>query len=314
MLLASRHSGRFGGLILVYGTICIDQMRTIKQLPPSGGYVEILEERILLGGEAANTAYALMQWDADMRLAGNPLGLDADGRQLADLVRKSGLPMQDLQERDATTPVCDIYVTPNGERTMFGKGFATITDSLDPPSAPFAAEGWFTLDSNLRESGDDALRLAKGAGMHLYVMDILDPSIEFAATDVWQCSTDWAGVRGDVAGNLEWVRRWGDRHGCAAILTDGSNGFVAGGPGQAPKHFFPYPCPKVVDSTGAGDMFRAGMLFGLDQGWPFSQCLSFAAAAGSLKCQALGAMTYVPTLDEVQAHISAHPDVAEQYI
>jgi ribokinase/sulfofructose kinase len=76
----------------------------------------------------------------------------------------------------------------------------------------------------------------------------------------------------------------------------------------------PYPMTTVVDTTGAGDMFRAGMLLGLDQGWPTSKCLQFASAAGCLKCRALGATTEVPSVQEVLAYVEEHDQVSRQYL
>ncbi len=300
-------------MILVFGTLCIDRTRTIGKLPRAGGYAEILSERVALGGEAANTAWSLMHWGADFRLAGNPMGHDPNGSLLFDLLEKSGLPMSHLERRDAITPVCDIYVTPNGDRTMFGVGFATITDCLHPASAPYQSNGWFTLDSNLRASGNEALRLAQKAGMKLYVMDIVEPDLTLHPGDCWQCSTDWAGESGNMEANIQWLTDWIERHGCQAVLTDGSRGLIAGTPEIKPRYFKAYPCPSPVDSTGAGDMFRAAMLFQLAHGKPFLDSLSFASAAGCLKCMRLGAISEVPTQAEIEAHIAAHPEISSQF-
>ena len=57
---------------------------------------------------------------------------------------------------------------------------------------------------------------------------------------------------------------------------------------------------KSVDSTGAGDLFRAGVLYGLDQGWDLDRCLSFGAAAGALICRVIGATANVPTVEEIE--------------
>ncbi|HVL38876.1 MAG TPA: hypothetical protein VM328_05740, partial [Fimbriimonadaceae bacterium] len=46
----------------------------MPRLPAPGGYVEILDEQLLLGGEAANTANALHSWGVPVRLCGNSLG------------------------------------------------------------------------------------------------------------------------------------------------------------------------------------------------------------------------------------------------
>ena len=42
--------------VIVYGTVCLDVIWRVKSLPQPGEYVRILEERKVIGGEAANTA------------------------------------------------------------------------------------------------------------------------------------------------------------------------------------------------------------------------------------------------------------------
>ena len=45
-------------------------------------------------------------------------------------------------------------------------------------------------------------------------------------------------------------------------------------------------CVNVVDTTGAGDIFHAGFIYGLLQGWPLERQLDFACAAAALNCTA----------------------------
>lgn len=58
---------------------------------------------------------------------------------------------------------------------------------------------------------------------------------------------------------------------------------------------------SAVDTTGAGDVFRGGFIYGLLQGWPTERVLQFANAAAAISCTRLGALNGVPALDEVQA-------------
>src|SRR5690242_16868994 len=71
--------------VIVYGTVCLDAIWRVRQLPPPGGYVNIQEERKMVGGEAANTAIALARWGARVALVGNGLGDDEDGHLLRAL-------------------------------------------------------------------------------------------------------------------------------------------------------------------------------------------------------------------------------------
>ena len=58
---------------------------------------------------------------------------------------------------------------------------------------------------------------------------------------------------------------------------------------------------KVADATGAGDVFRAGFIYGLLQKWPVPEILRFANATAAISCTRLGAIPSVPTLSEVHA-------------
>ncbi len=302
-------------MIFVFGTICLDRLLRVPALPSAGGYVEITDETVNLGGEAANTATALVSWGVDVVLAGNSLGSGVDGALLSSLLREKGLPMDLLSEQDDfTTPVCDIYVTPDGERTMFGKGFSTMRPIQSLESLPFVAGKWFTAEPNMGAVAREAVCAASEHGMKTYLMDFIQETDPVPEGSFWQSSTDWAGHRNNMQRNVQWVKAFVAKHGCFTILSDGPNGFVAGSPVLPVRTYPPYPAPEVVDTTGAGDMFRAGMLFGLENGWSISRCLQYAAAAGCLKCRALGATTDVPTRAEIEAHIAENDDVSRQYL
>jgi ribokinase len=56
----------------------------------------------------------------------------------------------------------------------------------------------------------------------------------------------------------------------------------------------------VVDTTGCGDVFHGGYIFGLLQGWPLPQTIRFASACAALKTRALGGRTAIPVLQVVE--------------
>ena len=300
--------------MLVFGSVCIDRLRRVPELPTLGSYVEILSEDIMLGGEAANTANALRSWAHPLMLAGNAIGGGIEGQQLRYMLDAKGIPTEWLgPSGDSITPVCDVYLTPDGERTMFGRGFAGSQPALPLERLPYALADWFTAEPNMGSLARDVVRQAHQAGNRNYLMDFIQPDDPIFPGTFWQCSTDWAGKRGDVQQNVEWVRNWVERYECSAILSDGPGGFVFGSPHHRVRHFPPFPAPRVVDTTGAGDMFRAAMLHGLESGWTIPECLRFASAAGCLKCGYLGATSHVPSIQEITALIEACPEVSEQY-
>jgi len=57
---------------------------------------------------------------------------------------------------------------------------------------------------------------------------------------------------------------------------------------------------KVVDTLGAGDIFRGGFTFGVLNGWNIHHCVEFANLVAALQCTKLGNSTAIPTKAEIR--------------
>jgi sugar/nucleoside kinase (ribokinase family) len=71
------------------------------------------------------------------------------------------------------------------------------------------------------------------------------------------------------------------------------------------------PAVTAVDATGAGDAFRAGLLYGLLHGFDLPRSLCWGVATGSLKVQNLGAATTLPDFKEIESlanRLQAQPE------
>lgn len=301
-------------MVVVYGTVCLDRIRRVPCLPDKGRYVEIEQEDEALGGEAANTCAVLRAWRSDCRLAGNSLGQGEPARLVENKLLEAGLDDACLpQGSEHPAPYCDIYVTPDGERTMFGKGFLEMEERHGLDVIPWDNADWLALDDNHGKAARTALLAARERGVKVYAMDFVRDDDPIGPDVVWQSSTDWTGTKGDPAASWAWLRAWQKKHGCPAILTEGAHGLWAALPGRKPAFFRSFPCPKPLDSTGAGDCFRAGMLHGLDKGWEFGECLAFASAAGAMACTRYGGAANAPSLESVLELRDVHPDIAAEF-
>ncbi len=282
-------------------------------MPATGGYVEITSELDLLGGEAANTALCLMAWGVPIQFFGNPLGDDTEGELLLRLAEEKGLPTESLQRTAPRTTLCDIYVTPDGERTMIGTGFSEMGQYVSLEKLPLIPGAWFTADPNFGPNARIAARKAIDAGMKMYLMDYIQEDDPVAEGSFWQTSTDWTGTKGDFSATVDWAKRWSGRFGCHTIVSDSSVGLAYSSPSSKGAKLPVYPCPLALDSTGAGDSFRAGMLYGLDIDKPLHECFAFASASGCLACGYLGATSGTPQLADIVALMEANPDIVNAY-
>ena len=89
------------------------------------------------------------------------------------------------------------------------------------------------------------------------------------------------------------------RYGCLlTAATLGPDGVVA----WDGKNLHSTPAYRVpaVDTTGAGDIFHAGFIYGLLQDWPLDRQLDFACAAAALNCMSVGARGGIQPLEAIE--------------
>lgn len=90
------------------------------------------------------------------------------------------------------------------------------------------------------------------------------------------------------------------------VVTEG----IKGATGCEQGRIFCRPAFRVeaVDTTGAGDSFHAGYLYGLLNGLDMAERLRFGAAAAALKCTQPGARTGAPTRRQLTRFLKGRPE------
>ncbi len=61
----------------------------------------------------------------------------------------------------------------------------------------------------------------------------------------------------------------------------------------------------LIDPTGCGDAYRAGLLYGIDQGWEWEKIGRLASLMGSIKIAHRGGQNHKPTRDDIALRYSA---------
>lgn len=86
----------------------------------------------------------------------------------------------------------------------------------------------------------------------------------------------------------------------ALVVTLGGQGSHIYADGQR----FDIPCvvaDKIVDPTGCGDAYRAGLLYGIAKGWDWPTCGRLASTMGAIKIAHRGGQNHAPTRAEIEA-------------
>ena len=82
------------------------------------------------------------------------------------------------------------------------------------------------------------------------------------------------------------------------VVTQGKRGSLIR---TEEKSFFqPAFNVAVVDTTGCGDVFHGGFIYGLLKDWPIEVTAEFASAVAAIKCERLGGRTGCPSFERVK--------------
>ncbi|HJV11634.1 MAG TPA: PfkB family carbohydrate kinase, partial [Burkholderiales bacterium] len=86
----------------------------------------------------------------------------------------------------------------------------------------------------------------------------------------------------------------------ALVCTLGAKGSIIFAAGE--RHEIPsVPAERVLDPTGCGDAYRAGLLYAIARGWDWPSTGRLGAIMGALKITQRGAQNHAATKDEVEA-------------
>lgn len=262
--------------------------------------------RLQPGGQMATAAIACARLGARTRYVG-AFGTDEWSARARAPLDAAGVDVVAIERTGVAGRVAVILVDATGDRTVFECRDAALTIAADEMSAARIEQAKVLLvDATHVEAAVHAARRARAAGtISIVDVDRPSPAVDRLLDEI------------DVAIMPEsFVREWTG----AADLRDGlvraaarctRAGLVVATRGEAGSttycggHFVDVPACNVpvVDTTGAGDAFRAGFAVALldDGRASLEEVLRFATAVAGLNCRAIGAQAGLPTRDEVRA-------------
>lgn len=287
--------------IICYGTICQDRIMRINEYPALGESTWIQHDVLTLGGEAGNSVVALNAWGFRTLLLGTVLGRDERAQWLLD--RLEQLENVDssrlICSHQADTPYCNIFATPDGERTMFGCHFDRMSGQAVAGLPPCRV---FTLDPYCRQDSVRAARAAAELGVHILAMDALNSPEIAACASLIVTSRDEIGKSASDEDMARAACDWARRTGATVVITLGASGSLAADPeGEIVQRQPAVRVERAVDGTGCGDVFRAGLAAGMALDWELPESMAFASAAAALNLLGPGGGGIVLPLEETLA-------------
>ena len=288
-----------------FGLNAVDHLIVVPEYPAFDSKVRVLEHKQTTGGQTATTMVALKRLGLNTAYAGR-FGSDAEGQFGFESLKSEGVNTEFAEVvAGARNQVAFIIVdAPSGERTIIwdrderlsyradeapialaARGRVLHLDAHDPPACARMAHAARAEGTVITADVDN---IYDGLPDLLPLVDVLIGSREFPHR--------LTGIADQRASLVELKARYG----CGIVgLTKGREGATIYCEGQfieSPAFAVPGGCR---DTTGSGDAFHGGFLFGLLSGEDVETSLRLANAVAALKCRDLGARTALPNKSEL---------------
>ena len=287
-------------MILVFGSINVDLICPVPDLPQPGETVLGGDYALLPGGKGTNQALAARRAGSEVVLAG-AIGRDAFASIALSLLRGDGVDTRLVRELDLPTGCAAIMVSGAGENAIaVSPGANSQVRSIWVPDELLGA-GSIAVTQMEVLAGETAalIRRARRRGarclLNLAPALPLDPEL-LPEIDLLVANELEAAALGEDPAGL--ARRLGS----GLVVTRGAAGALAfladGGHLEIPA----LPI-EPVDTTGAGDTFVGVLAAALDLGLTLGDALLRASAAAGLACMARGAQSAMPHAAAIDAAV-----------
>jgi len=288
------------------GFHCVDLLMRIAELP---SFRERRSKRVLNfdmqgGGPVSTGLVAMARLGAKVGYVGK-VGDDHWGGFIVKEYDKYGVDTSHLTVQKGRTSPCVAVLV---EATTGERVFMILPSNLTALRLT-AAEKKYIADSRLLFIGGwecsmvEAAKTAKAAGIPVFVDGLATEELR-GLVDIAVCGEEQAYAATRTHDPVEAVEKLSLDGYRIVGVTLGSRGSVfKEGTGIIRQEAFKV---KVVDTTGAGDVFHGAFAYGFLQGWNLKKTVEFASAVSALKCTKLGGRAGIPTLDETLSFLMEH--------
>ncbi len=289
-----------------FGLNAVDHLIVVPEYPAFDTKVRFTEYEKSAGGQTASAMVSLQRLGLKTAYAGR-FGADEDGRFGLKSIEYEGVNLDFAEMIDgADNQIAFIMIdSRSGERTIIWdrderlsyradeapielatRGRVLHIDAHDPPACAVMARAAHDVGAIVTADIDN---IYEGLPDLLPLIDVLITSAEFPLR--------LTGISDERASLVEMKARYG----CAIVGTTlGARGARIYCEGQFIESKAFAVSGGCRDTTGAGDAFHGGFIYGMLNGEDLETCMKLGNAVAALKCRSLGGRAALPTVDELK--------------
>ncbi|HJF80760.1 adenosine kinase [Phocaeicola plebeius] len=317
------------GNALVDVLVRIDDDSLLEKLHLPKGSMQLIQEDTLseirkytsgmkihrsTGGSAGNTVCALAALGANPGFIGK-VGQDETGTFFGDTLRQRGVNAL-LATCDLPSGIASTFISTDGERT-FGTylGAAATLRAEDLSRKMFAGYNYLYIEGYLLQDHDLMLRavqLAKEEGLQVCLdmasynvveaeRDFFDQLIVKYVDIVFANESEALAYTGKAP--HEALEEIASKCSIAVVKTGKEGSLVK--KGTEVIQLLSCPVDNVLDTTGAGDFYAAGFMYGLTCGYSLEKCVQISTILATAVIQEVGTTLPAKKWDEIKLNIES---------
>jgi sugar/nucleoside kinase (ribokinase family) len=273
--------------VVCFGVLSAMRVATVEEYPKADSGAAISSLMELICADAAITCVALDGLGCRVGLISNDVGNDPDGRDLLDRFKGTDIVTTVTLLGDVSTPFCLTVVDGDGNRTWF-RFNSNAPESLLAVDLGLVCETdilYVDVYPEIWQASVRAIDCAFELGVRIFV----NLSEHIPNEEVGQRLHQGVAVtQGAAAGqSVEHARvmaqTFFDSYSPSlCVLTTGRHGVIY--TNHSGTYHLPAHVVKVANTSGAGAIFSAGLIFGCVQSWPDDEAVAFANALAGLYC------------------------------
>lgn len=300
-----------GKLHLPKGSMQLIQEATLSEIRK---YTSGMKIHRSTGGSAGNTVCALAALGANPGFIGK-VGQDETGAFFSDTLRQCGVNAL-LATCDLPSGIASTFISTDGERT-FGTylGAAATLRAEDLSRKMFAGYNYLYIEGYLLQDHDLMLRavqLAKEEGLQVCLdmasynvveaeRDFFDQLIVKYVDIVFANESEALAYTGKAP--HEALEEIASKCSIAVVKTGKEGSLVK--KGTEVIQLLSCPVDNVLDTTGAGDFYAAGFMYGLTCGYSLEKCVQISTILATAVIQEVGTTLPAKKWDEIKLNIES---------
>lgn len=284
-----------------FGVITPSKLLMLDDVFPSAdGYAGVSKSYFMTGGEACNSSIVLNRLGVNVCLDGLWLGSNNNAKETIEFLNKQGIDIRNIQVIDDFENIEELVIADKKTRTIFAN-YSRLNNGnrlWSKPSIPTIKKASLVcLDPFLGNESKEVASLCIKERVPYVTVDCHYSDFIAINAEVIIISGEYRSGNFNNVDKLELFKKYQNSCKGIVIFTSADDDIIYSDNGI--HYFTPYKV-DTIDTAGAGDSFRSGIIYGILNNYPIEKSIAFASLLASYICQSFPGVMKSPDLNELK--------------